>query len=129
MAKPWTEAEIKRMARWRRNHQSIEYIADRLGRTQAEVRLRLQQMPAFQIAEQRKWNAEELEALQSMIDEGCSISVMALRLGRTENSVAGKISTDKLRVNTRVRTQREHHKRLVALWQALVTGQRIEVAS
>ena len=92
---PWTKAEDSKLEKMLNDHKyTYTDLSAELNRTEGAVRRRIWDL-ALDIrpvrAKHRKWTPEEEAILVFMYDEGWSLEKIGQKLGRTGQSVRGKI--------------------------------------
>ena len=93
----WTKEEINKMVEMYKNGEPIKKIAEKLGRTEGTVSMRLSlirrnnpKLVSTRFGNTNKWNKKDEEKLLKLAKEGKSIKGIAKTLGRTEHSIRMK---------------------------------------
>lgn len=91
--KKWTGAEHQNLIHYIKSGYSIEQIAQKLNRTASSIERRCYDyyLPRPKVEAKRSWSNADIEQIFLLRDQGLSYRNIALKVGRSERSIRGKI--------------------------------------
>jgi hypothetical protein len=94
MPKRWTERELAVAIRARKNGNTIDEIADLLGRTPTSVRRKILEDTDVRVQSSKvavSWTEKDDDTLSDLYAKGLTSSQIGARMGRSRNSIIGRV--------------------------------------